>query len=179
MNLYILQRVIYFVVCFMQPIAMPIPEPVTVMAGSATFGAVQAALIGFLGTTLGIITMFFIGRLASDKFIKKIVNEKLLSKFNEYRSKHENSVLLFLFILPILPDEIICIGAGLAKINPYKFIIIATISKAITSVSLAFSLEIFNISFSKIIIILIFILCCLVLKRLISKYTSKNHNKIY
>lgn len=173
MELYIIPRLIYFFICFLQPIILPIPEPVTIMAGSSAFGAVEGALIGFLGTIFGIITMFFIGRFASEKFISRLVSDKSVEKFNRYREKHENLVILGLFILPVLPDEIICIAGGLAKINIYKFIIIATISKVITSISLAFSIKLVNITLSEIIFILIIMMGFIVCIKLISKYILK------
>lgn len=173
MDLYIINKLIYFFVCFLQPIILPIPEPVTIMAGSNAFGPIQGALIGFLGTTLGIITMFFIGKVASDKFISKLVSKEAIKKFDMYRKKHENLVILGLFILPILPDEIICIGGGLAKINSFKFITIAITSKIITSISLAFSVTLFDISLSKIIIIGMIIIISIVFIKSIREYIVK------
>lgn len=170
MDLYIIQRLIYFSICFLQPIILPIPEPITIMAGSVAFGPVQGALIGFLGTISGIITMFFIGRFASKKNISRLVSAESLKKFNKYIEKHENLVILGLFILPVLPDEIVCIAGGLAKINTYKFIIIATISKIITSISLSFSINLFNISLAKIIIILVITTICIACIKFVSKY---------
>lgn len=135
------EQLIYFIVCFLQPIILPIPEPVTIVGGSSLLGPCRAAVIGFCGTTLGIIFMFFISKFASKSIIRKLVNEKKLDKFNEYIQRNYTLIILMLFILPILPDEVICIGAGLAKLNSYKFIIIAAISKLFTSISLAYSIE--------------------------------------
>lgn len=146
---------IYFSICFLQPIVLPLPEPVTLMAGSSVFGPATGAFLGFSGTILGILTMFYLGRLASHKFINRFIDESKLLKFNKFIEKNEALMLLGLFILPILPDEIICIGAGLGRINPYKFIIVAIVSKLITSISLSYSLSLFNISFSTIISIFI------------------------
>lgn len=70
-----------------------------------------------------------------------------------------------LFILPILPDEIICIGSGLAKLNGYKFIGIAAISKLITSISLAYSLEVIRFNGNYIIISMLLIIGCIITKK--------------
>lgn len=160
-------KLIYFFICFSQPIMLPLPEPVTIMAGSAVFGPMLGAIIGFSGTILGIIVMFFIGRFASNKFIGKLINENSLDKFNRYVRKHETIVLIALFILPILPDEVICIGGGLSSIKPFKFIVIAVISKIITSFSLAYSLSMFNINFMDIMVLLVSVLVIFTLMRII------------
>lgn len=146
---------VYFLVCFLQPIMLPIPEPVTIIAGSTVFGPYMGAFLGFLGTILGIITMFFLGRMASEKIISKFIDESSLEKFNRYIEKNEIIMLFGLFILPILPDEIICIGAGLARIKKIKFIVVAIVSKLITSISLAFSISLFNISLTNIVAIMV------------------------
>ncbi len=63
--------------------------------------------------------------------ISKLVDERKLEKFNKFIKKNEMLVILMLFVLPILPDEVICVGAGVAAINTYKFIGVAAISKLI------------------------------------------------
>ena len=136
--------VVYFIICFLQPIMLPFPEPLTIMAGSTVLGRFNGAIVGFLGTTLGIVTMYFISRYAGEKFILKLVKKEKLEKFNKYIRKNETLILLMLFIFPILPDEVICIGSGIAKLNVYKFINIACIAKLITAFTLSYSIEIFN-----------------------------------
>lgn len=145
---------VYFIVCFLQPIVLPIPEPITIMTGSAIFGELNGAIIGFTGTTLGIVTMYLISRHAGEKFILKYVNMKKLEKFNGYIRKNETLILLLLFIFPLLPDEIICIGSGLAKLNIYKFITIAFIAKLITVWTLSYSIEILQFDIQTIVLCL-------------------------
>lgn len=140
----IINVVVYFITCFLQPIILPLPEPLTIMTGSAILGRFNGAMVGFLGTILGIVTMYFISRYAGEKFILKIVKKEKLEKFNEYIRKNENSILLLLFIFPILPDEVICIGSGVAKIKGHKFIIIACLAKLVTVFTLSYSIEIFK-----------------------------------
>lgn len=159
------EQIIYFLVCFLQPIILPFPEPVTIMGGSTILGPFKGATIGFLGTVLGIITMFFISKFAGRNIINKIVDDKKLDKFNRYIQKNETLIILMLFILPILPDEIICIGSGLAKLNGYKFIGIAAISKLITSISLAYSLEVIKFNGNYIIISMLLIIGCIITKK--------------
>ena len=136
---------IYFLVCFLQPIILPVPEPVTIMAGSSVLGAFNGAVIGGCGTIMGIITMFALSRYVSEKLINRFIDNKKIEEFNRYIKRNETIVILALFIFPILPDEVICIGSGLAKISIYKFIGISVIAKLITSFSLSYSLEIIKV----------------------------------
>lgn len=148
----IINSVIYFFICFLQPIVLPLPEPLTIMTGSAVLGRLNGAILGFLGTTLGILTMYLISRFFGEKLVLKIVKKEKLESFNEYIRKNETLILLLLFIFPLLPDEVICIGSGIAKINGYKFFIVASISKIITAFTLSYSIELFNFDIQTLII---------------------------
>ncbi|WP_408009780.1 TVP38/TMEM64 family protein [Pseudalkalibacillus sp. A8] len=134
-------KLIFFLICLAQPIILPIPEAVTIGAGSAVFGPLSASILGFLGTVSGIISMFFIARYGGQKLISKLVKEKHLNKYKVYVGKNETAILIFLFIIPILPDEIICVGAGIGAVTFRKFFIIASIAKFLTSTLLAYSVH--------------------------------------
>jgi uncharacterized membrane protein YdjX (TVP38/TMEM64 family) len=132
---------IFFAVCFLQPILLPMPEAATVTAGSAVFGSLPAACISFVGTLSGIIVAYFIAKIGGQKLIQKLVKEKHLEQYKSYVSRNEICILMILFIIPILPDEIICFGAGISGVNFLKFLIIAGTAKLITSFSLAYSVD--------------------------------------
>lgn len=153
-------KLIYFLVCFLQPIILPLPEPVTIIGGSSLLGSQSGAAIGFIGTFLGIISMFFASKYAGKAIVSKLIDENKLEKFNKFIKANEMLVILMLFILPILPDEVICVGAGLAGINAYKFIGVAAVSKLITSVSLSYSLQLirFNAGIGMVIVLLVLII---------------------
>lgn len=148
----ILNTIIYFFICFLQPIMLPFPEPVTIMAGSLVLGRFNGAIIGFLGTTLGIITMYFISKYIGNKFLLRFIKKDSLDKFNNYIIKNETLILLLLFVFPLLPDEVICIGSGIAKLNPYKFIFIALLSKLITTFTISYSIKLFKFNIETLIV---------------------------
>jgi uncharacterized membrane protein YdjX (TVP38/TMEM64 family) len=134
-------KFIFFLICFSQPIILPIPEAVTVPAGSAVFGPFIAAFFSFLGTIAGIAVMFFIARMGGQKLIFKLVKAKHLKKYQEYVGKNETTILALMFMIPILPDEIICVGAGISGVSFKRFLMIASISKFITISLLAYSVR--------------------------------------
>lgn len=134
-------KYIFFFISFAQPILLPIPEAVTVPGASAVFGPATAAAISFLGTILGITAMFFVARYGGRKFISKLIKEEQLQKYDNYVSKNETLIMFLLFIVPILPDEIICVGAGIGQVSPKRFLLIASVSKLITATFLAYSVQ--------------------------------------
>lgn len=133
-------KLLYFLICFLQPIALPLPEAVTILAGSSVFGSFYGFLIGFTGTILGIMTMFTLSRRIGIKLASKI-NERKLQKYKGYIQRGEVIALFVLFVFPVLPDEVICIGAGLTGVSKGKFFVVAFFSKLVTSLSLAYSVQ--------------------------------------
>ena len=134
-------KYIFFFISFAQPILLPIPEAVTIPGASAVFGPGVAAAIAFPGTLLGISAMFFAARYGGRKFISKFIKEQQLEKYQQYVAKNETLIMFLLFIIPILPDEIICVGAGIGQVSPKRFLLIASISKFLTATLLAYSVE--------------------------------------
>ncbi|WP_226086740.1 TVP38/TMEM64 family protein [Mesobacillus sp. S13] len=134
-------KYIFFFISFAQPILLPIPEAVTIPGASAVFGPGVAAAIAFPGTLLGISVMFFAARYGGRKFISKFIKEQQLERYQQYVSKNETLIMFLLFIIPILPDEIICVGAGIGQVSPKRFLLIASISKFFTATMLAYSVE--------------------------------------
>ncbi|WP_237663905.1 TVP38/TMEM64 family protein [Sutcliffiella horikoshii] len=132
-------KLIFFLVCLAQPIILPIPEAVTIPAGSVAFGAFNATLLSFSGTLLGIIIMFFIARYGGMSIASYLIKDHHLKKYQHYVGKNETVILGLLFIIPILPDEIICVGAGIGAVSFKRFLLIASFTKLFTSFVLTYS----------------------------------------
>ncbi|TCI71416.1 MULTISPECIES: TVP38/TMEM64 family protein [unclassified Exiguobacterium] len=125
---------------FLQPIALPVPEAVSVPIGSVAFGPLRAALIGSVATTLGILVMYGLARFGRERVMRLIDADKLAT-YDRYVDKYGLGVLLVLFIIPILPDEIICLAAGFSRVPFPRFVLIAIGAKLVTSFGLAYSVS--------------------------------------
>ncbi|MGL4772568.1 MAG: TVP38/TMEM64 family protein [Clostridium sp.] len=136
---------IYFLTCFIQPILLPTPEALTILSGSIAFGANTAFILGLIGTLLGTSTMYFISLKCSPKVVSKLVKDEQISRYKIMIKKHELLVTALLFILPFLPDEVVCIGSGLIGISYKTFFGIALFSKSITIALYAYSTELSSI----------------------------------
>lgn len=173
---------IFFSICFLQPILLPMPEAATVTAGSAVFGSLPAACISFVGTLSGIIGAYFIAKIGGQKLIQRLVKEKHLNQYKSYVSRNETCILLILFIIPILPDEIICFGAGISGVSFKKFLIIASAAKLITSFSLAYSVDFaqtMSLTNTQFILLVIGIIGLVMLTSFISKKLLLKRNKAF
>lgn len=124
-------EIIYFILCILQPIILPIPEVITIGSATVVLGTFKSFVIGTIGSVCGIVIMYNVARYGGEKIVSLIAKEKQLNKYKKYISKYEILITGLLFIIPILPDEIICLGAGVSGINFKKFLVIAVIAKGI------------------------------------------------
>ena len=166
-----IMEIIYFILCFIHPIIVATPEAVSVMGASIALGSLKAFTIGLMGTVFGIIFMYLISKKLGAKFINRLVNEKQLERYKKYIQRNELLLTGIMFIFPVLPDEIVCVGAGIVGINFKTFIIIAILSKTITIFSYAYSIqiaEVLNISRGEfVLIVCIILIFALLISRLI------------
>ncbi len=129
--------VLFFLICFLQPICLPLPEVTTVLWGSMKLGSTQAFILGYIGSVLGILCMYKFSTLL---FAKLRDNPKVL----QYIALTERNRILvtgLLFVIPVLPDEIVCVGAGVLNMASWEFLLLALFFKGISVSSIAFSQE--------------------------------------
>lgn len=133
---------VFFILCVLQPICLPVPETTTILTGTVTLGSHKAFFIGLIGIMTGIILMYKISFFLSKKFLKKFKQSPKYKTYKKYISHNPILTTGILFTVPIIPDEIICIGSALGEI-PLKFIIpIAIFSKIISIGMITYSEQI-------------------------------------
>ncbi len=89
--------------------------------------------------------MYVIARFGGQRIVSRFVKDEHLTKYQSYVQKNEILFLAIMFIIPISPDEIICIGAGLGGVTFRRFFIIAALSKLFTATIFAYSVELAKI----------------------------------
>ena len=136
-------------------------------------GSFKTLVIGMAGTLIGISVMYGLSKFGSKKLLKKFTKTNGIERYQEYVQNNTFLITGLLFIIPVLPDEIICLGAGFSKISYKVFIGIAAISKFISVSMVAYSEEIgkmFSLSRIEIMAIELVIL-------FVSAYVMKRHKK--
>lgn len=167
---------LYIIACFLQPICWPLPEVATVLLGVNALGSMKAFIIGYIFILLGIVFMYKITFYLSEKFLKKFKNGKKFKKYQKFIKKNEVLTTGILFILPILPDEVICIGSAILGIKFKIFFIVAIFAKFIAIAAYAFSGEIALLfGFNQVIIILLELIIIIIVSYV---YNLKKEKKI-
>lgn len=166
--------VIFIVFCFLQVVLLPVPGSVAVAVGVAMFGPLKCALFSFIGILIGSIVAFAIGRWVGYKAVCWIVGKDSLDKWLDKIKGKDYLILSLMFLLPMFPDDVLCFIAGLSSMGWVYFLIMITITRAISVFTTAYSFELipFTTWWGILIWILIFALVVLAFW-LVCKYSDK------
>lgn len=131
--------ILFIIFQFLQVIILPVPGSVSVAAGVALFGPFKCALFSFIGITLGSFTAFAIGRVIGFRAVSWIVGKETLEKWLEKVKGKDYLILSLMFLLPLFPDDVLCFVAGLSSMTWTYFIVMITVTRAISVFSTAYS----------------------------------------
>ncbi len=103
-----------------------IPGGVSLLIGVYVFGPWMGFLYNYIGIILGSTAAFFLARIYGKAFVRVIVNEKSYNKYISWLDRNQKKFNVFFavaMILPGMPDDIICMIAGLSKMKARTFIL--------------------------------------------------------
>ncbi|HEX6461690.1 MAG TPA: TVP38/TMEM64 family protein [Candidatus Saccharimonadales bacterium] len=120
---------VFMALQIVQVFVAPIPGQVIGFVGGYLFGTFWGTVYAMVGATIGFTAIFLLARKLGRPFVERFVDQKTLKKF-DYLSENNGAFILFLiFLLPALPDDLICFIAGLTNIKIKTLIIISVLGR--------------------------------------------------
>lgn len=120
--------VAYMLLQAFQGIVAPIPGNIVGMLGGLLFGW-WGILWTSIGATLGAAVVFWLSRKFGRNLIEKLVKKEALDKFDFISGKRASTILFLIFLIPGLPDDIVCYVAGLTDVPIKKLIVIFALGR--------------------------------------------------
>ncbi len=135
----VIAPLVFILISFAQVTLIPIPGTITILAGIYLFGAWESFIYSYIGTLVGAIVSFALGRLVGKPYVNWVTGgqektEQLIKKLDG----RENVFLFFAFLLPLFPDDILCAIAGALPIKWLTFIIMQVITRATSILGIMF-----------------------------------------
>lgn len=125
-----LAPLIFFGVQLLQIIVAPIPGNVTGLVGGALFGIWGGFALNAASTAIGSLIMFFLGKKFGLSAMHRFVEQKHIDKFYPKLSgKNARLVLMGLFLIPFVPDDAICLLAGLTDMSYFLFMLYVAVGR--------------------------------------------------
>lgn len=122
---------IFILIQVAQVIISPIPGAVTIFVGSQIYGELLGFVYSSIGIIIGSILAFLIGKAFGKTIAQWVAGEEKANIWSEALTNRGKLLLPIIFLLPLFPDDIICIICGSTKMSFKYFFIVALITRPI------------------------------------------------
>ena len=128
----------YIIINLLQCVVIPVPTTLTVLVGTAIYGPFIAFLYATIGVILGSSIAFLIGRYCSRPVINWIFGKDKVQKYQNLLNNRAEMILFLTLTLPLFPDDLICMMAGVSDIRYYKFLLISIFARGVGLATISF-----------------------------------------
>lgn len=133
-----------FVILQIVQVVIPIiPGGISLLAGVFIFGPVEGFLYNYAGIAIGSVIAFLLARRLGMTFLQNVSPKKIYDKFIGWLDKKSrfDACFAIAILLPIAPDDFLCMLAGLTKMKLEKFIAIILLCKPLSIAAYSFGLS--------------------------------------
>ncbi len=134
--------VVFIIIQIVQVVIPIVPGGISLAAGVIIFGPVHGFLYNYIGIVIGSIINFLLARRFGKSFIQSVISKRTYEKYIGWLDKGARFDRLFAIaiLLPVAPDDYLCMLAGLTKMTLKKFIMIILLCKPLSILAYSFSL---------------------------------------
>lgn len=139
---------LFILLQIVQVIFPVIPGGLSTVAAVAMFGVGWGFVYNYIGIGIGSMLSFMLARHYGRRFIALIFPEKTMAKYQHYLDGGKKFDRLFTvaILMPVAPDDLLCMLAGLTKMSFKKFATIIVLCKPWTILAYSVGLDtIFNL----------------------------------
>ena len=121
--------VLFFLGTAAQVIVAPIPGSVFPPVAAAAFGPTLGLALLIAGTAVGSATVFALTRLWGRPLAARIVGAEALDRYTQLATSQGGFWLFCVYLLPLLPDDVVTAAAGLSRISFPRFLLLSTVGR--------------------------------------------------
>lgn len=129
---------VYVIIQILQVMFLPIPTMIINLAGVAIYGPIVGAMLCTTGILIGSYLSFMVGKILGKKVAIWLVGENVVNKYAKQLNEKGRFFLFIAFLLPLFPDDTLCIIAGITDMKFKTFFIISTITRPIGVIFMSF-----------------------------------------
>jgi uncharacterized membrane protein YdjX (TVP38/TMEM64 family) len=120
---------VFIALQFMQVIISPIPGNLTTLMGGILFGFWRGFLLSLIAIVFGSICAFLLGKAFGRPLVERVIGKKVVDKYLSTVSSRQMVVLILMFLLPVFPDDVLCLIAGLSAMRLRTFIVVMVLTR--------------------------------------------------
>lgn len=123
-------RIVFVGLQFLQVTIIPLPSTILTIAGAIIYGPLQGGLLSFSGIMLGSLLAFWLGKTFGSKLVSFMVGEETCKKWVKFLSRAKYA-FFFMMLLPMFPDDILCLVAGVTDMSWAFFVLTNLITRPV------------------------------------------------
>lgn len=133
---------IFILLQIIQVVVPIIPGGISTAAGVVIFGPFWGFVYNYVGICIGSVIVFLLARKYGKPFILSMISEKTFNKYTHWLDNQKRFDRLFslAILLPVAPDDALCMIAGLTEIRLKKFTWIILLCKPATILAYSMAL---------------------------------------
>jgi uncharacterized membrane protein YdjX (TVP38/TMEM64 family) len=130
-------ELIFILLQILQVVAAPIPGELTGFIGGYLYGPVLGTIYSTIGLTLGSWLAFALAHFFGMPLLEKVVNPKVIEKFDHFMEHRGILVSFFLFLIPGFPKDYLCYIMGVSRIPVGIFLAISATGRLLGTIMLS------------------------------------------
>ncbi|MHB9285914.1 TVP38/TMEM64 family protein [Halobacteriales archaeon Cl-PHB] len=113
----------------LQVVFAPIPGQAVGVVGGYLFGPWVGTALTMVGVAVGSAIAFWLARRFGRPYVERMVHRKHVERFDGITDEQATVALFVVFLLPGLPDDVICFCGGLTTISMRRFVLLAVVGR--------------------------------------------------
>lgn len=113
----------------LQVVVAPVPGQVLGFAGGYLFGSVWGTALSVTGATIGSVVVFVLARRLGRPFVEDVLEPAVLAEFDDVVANDGRVALFAVFLVPGLPDDAICLVAGVTRIPIWQLTVVGVLGR--------------------------------------------------
>ncbi|HRR40881.1 MAG TPA: TVP38/TMEM64 family protein [Syntrophales bacterium] len=132
-----LSVLIFILLQVLQVLIAPLPGEATGIIGGYLYGPVMGTIYSTIGLTIGSWLAFALSRWLGLPFVEKVVDRKILQKYDRFMERQGALVTFAMFLIPGFPKDALCYIMGLSHMRTSLFLLVSTAGRLFGTVLLS------------------------------------------
>jgi uncharacterized membrane protein YdjX (TVP38/TMEM64 family) len=112
-----------------QVVFAPIPGQILGFSSGWLFGAYWGTVYSLIGAVLGSYVALRLSRHWGRPFVERVIDARILDRFDEFSTHHGYLTLFVVFLIPGLPDDVICFVAGTTDLDIKRMTVVSLVGR--------------------------------------------------
>ncbi len=132
---------VFILLVIFQVIFLPLPTAVTAFIGSKLYGPTWAFIYITIGTILGSLIAFVLGKVFGKKLVIWMIGKEKTEKYAELLNRKGRFLFIIMMLLPFFPDDMLCLVAGITAMSYGYFLLVVTLTRPVMIAFMCYFVE--------------------------------------